>query len=158
MCAIGKDSMTASRLCELMLFAGSRKAPTHRDGSKSASRWVGVPTSAARLRRCPIRIADSDPSGLLGALLHSILKTWPRDFLSPEQTYRSCQRKREGVGPLCLEPRGSIWVCRQRRRRGRFSDLSPSNDSRLHISHKNVQLGVRKSSGVLGKVEAAEKQ
>lgn len=62
MCAIGEDSMTASRLCGLMLFAGGRKAPTHRDGSKSASRRVGVPTSAARLRRCP------DPDCRLGSL------------------------------------------------------------------------------------------
>jgi len=36
--------------------------------------------------------------------------------------------------------------------------LLQSNDSRLHICHKKIQLGLRKWSGDLGKVEAAEKK
>lgn len=63
-CAVGRldDDMEAMCGDVLVSFDGDRKPPTQRDGSKSASRRVGVPASAARLRRCP------DPDCRLGSL------------------------------------------------------------------------------------------
>lgn len=100
------DDMEAMCGDVLVSFDGDRKPPTQRDGSKSASRRVGVPASAARLRRCP------DPDCRLGslrfvdALVPSIFQDMAERFpVISTDIYKSCQRKQERVGPLCLEPR-----------------------------------------------------
>lgn len=106
------DDMEAMCGDVLVSFDGDRKPPTQRDGSKSASRRSASPLRRPDSGGAPIRIADSDPSGLFDALVPSISKTWPRDFLSSAQTYTSLvSGNRKESGHCVSNLAGQIYVC-----------------------------------------------
>lgn len=108
-CAVGKDSMTIWRQCAVMCWCLLTGIGSLRRSVTVPSRRLGG--SASPLRRpdsggAPIRIADSDPSGLFDALVPSIFQDMAERFpVISTDIYKSCQRKQERVGPLCLEPR-----------------------------------------------------
>lgn len=103
------DSMTIWRQCAVMCWCLLTGIGSLRRSVTVPSRRLGG--SASPLRRpdsggAPIRIADSDPSGLFDALVPSVFQDMAERFpVISTAIYKSCQRKQERVGPLCLEPR-----------------------------------------------------